>query len=65
MAILFVEAIRCLLDGQPLGWVAFEDHKAGSLTLAKPDLRNEFLLKDLYVCLIVLHALGRRVFSCQ
>ena len=42
MAISFVEASQCLLGGEPLAWAAFEKHKAGSLTLAKPRQRRLF-----------------------
>ena len=42
MAISFVEASRCLLIGEPLAWAAFEEHMAGSLTLAKPRQRRLF-----------------------
>ena len=42
MAISFAERTRCLLDGKPLAWAAFEEHKAGSLTLAIPGQRLLF-----------------------
>ena len=42
MTISFVEASRCLLGGDPLTWTAFEEHKAGSLTLAKSGQRRLF-----------------------
>ncbi len=46
LTISFVEASRCLLAGEPLAWAAFENHRAGSIALAKPGQRRlfEFLL---------------------
>lgn len=42
MTISFAEATRYLLGGKPLAWAAFEEHKAGSLTLAEPGQRRLF-----------------------
>jgi AAA domain len=42
MAISFVEVTRSLLGGKRLAWDAFEGHKAGSVTLAKPGQRRLF-----------------------
>ena len=40
MEVSFIEAIRCLLGGEPLAWDAFEEHEAWSLTLGKPGQRR-------------------------
>ena len=42
MAISFSEATQCLLSGKPLAWVAFDEHKAGSLKLDTPGQRRLF-----------------------
>lgn len=42
MAISFAEATLRLLSGKPLAWTAFEEHKAGSLTLNTPAQRRLF-----------------------
>ena len=42
MAISFFEATQSLLAGKPLIWEAFENHKAGTLTLSSPQQRRLF-----------------------
>jgi hypothetical protein len=48
MTISFAEAVGTLLQGSPIAWAKFQDHKAGSITLNTSGQRRlfEFLLKQ-------------------
>src|SRR5260221_6626247 len=42
MATSFAQVVQTLLAGKALAWDKFRDHKAGSITLAKPEQRRLF-----------------------